>query len=110
MFTDATTGSCSAGEWSKGREHGPCEVTYADKSSYVGDMKKGQRHGSGVIRTGTKERYEGSWSLDERSGYGIMFGGYWPFLFGRYYKDKPVGVHIGWNMKSDTVLISMDVK
>ena len=108
MFSDATTESCSAGQWRKGLEHGPCEVKYADGAFYAGDMEKGQRHGNGVARIGNTDRYEGSWSLDERHGYGILLGGYWPFLFGRYDKNEPVGVHIGWNMRSDTVLINMD--
>jgi hypothetical protein len=106
VFTDATTGSWSAGQWRKSGEHGPCEAKYADGAVYAGDMDKGQRHGNGVARTGTWERYEGSWSLDERHGYGILFGGYWPFLFGRYKENQPVGVHIGWNMRSDTVLVN----
>jgi hypothetical protein len=108
VFSDATTGSWSAGQWRKSGEHGPCEAKYADGSAYAGDMDKGQRHGNGVASTGTTERYEGSWSLDERHGYGILLGGYWPFLFGRYKENQPVGVHIGWNMRSDTVLLNMD--
>jgi hypothetical protein len=91
VFSDETTGSWSAGQWRKGEEYGPCKSKSADGSVYAGDMNKGQRQGNGVARTGTFERYEGSWTSDERHGFGLFFGGYWPFLFGRYVENQPVG-------------------